>query len=173
MLILMRSHGTSGRRLKSFERSVYYIVRSIHLIVVARPWYWKKPFIFFYSIGWTFILIPPLKVMVNSFNTFWATPFSANTTYPNLTNFPESLSLTALLWRNMKQTGPRDWKMLRRLLYMRSWSRWPGMGPTISCWSCGYRGSCSGFRALNLYPAIRAVSGTRTLGVEAFFGSGL
>ena len=34
----------------------------------------------------------------------------------------------------------------------------PGMGPTISCWSAGYRGSGSGFFALNLYPADRAVS---------------
>ena len=34
----------------------------------------------------------------------------------------------------------------------------PGMGPTISCWSAGYRGSGSGFLALNLYPAERAVS---------------
>ena len=36
----------------------------------------------------------------------------------------------------------------------------PGIGPTISCWSDGYRGSGSGFLALNLYPAEMAVSVT-------------
>jgi hypothetical protein len=57
---------------------------------------WVEKMLQFSNISLTLILWPPENVMDPSFNTFCAAAFSAKTTYPNLTSFPESLSLTAL-----------------------------------------------------------------------------
>ena len=63
-------------------------------------------------------------------------------------------------------------KFHHSMMYMNSFIYIPGIGPTMSCWSQGYLGSASGFLALNLYPAERAVSVT-LFEDRAFFSSGL
>ena len=97
-----------------FKMQINYFVHSFFL---------KK---MFYFISLTAILCP-WKFVKPSLKTFWAVPFSAKTTYPNFTNFPESLSFTAL-WKQKKNDFLFNIKILKIAYFMNEhktdWTSW-------------------------------------------------